>query len=306
MASGDLNQQFFLGEMPEGLQFKITQVSAWAHSNEGWFKLSGYTTTFTGELPGPWSSLMVHNDHSDKCAGGGATLGADPENDKGKACIVKSNISGEVTKTSGPLKIGTVKFRHTGPRASTSHPGVVKVSFDLIDKESQKPVAKGTIKFSPTKFGEGVSGFFGVFGRPSHLPIEVTWEYGAYGTSRPGGSASINNADIGGIGVDPGPIYLVFKLAEDGETLVVTFVRTQTTLNKIATVGVDLLLKANLEMIQYASGMKGVGMVGKAIKLGIKIGKWAKKNEKKIKQIGNKMSQAEHLLSPEKGQLFRA
>ncbi|KAF3908191.1 hypothetical protein AA313_de0202218 [Arthrobotrys entomopaga] len=305
MISGDLNQEFWLGEMPEGLEFKIIEVSAWAHRNEGIGKNSGYTTTFTGEYPGPWSSLKVHNNAATTCANN-VPITMDPENPKGKACIIKSNISSEVVNGSGGIKIGTVKFRHTGLRASTSHPGVVKVTFEIIDKEARQPLARGTIKFAPTKFGEGVSGFFGLIGRPNHLPVEVNWDYGAYNTSAAGEGASLDDADIRGIGINPGLVYLVFKLAEDGETLVVTFVRKQTDLNKIAAVGVNLLLKANVQMIQYATGLRGVGMVGKAIKLGFKVRKWVKKGETKVNQFREKVDQLEQVLAPSRARMFRA
>ncbi|KAF3922365.1 hypothetical protein AA313_de0201921 [Arthrobotrys entomopaga] len=263
MIAADLNQEFYLGELPEGMQFKITKVTAFSHYNQ---QLGGYQTSFNGS--GPWSYVMVHNNETEECVkwANPFPTESDPENPKGKSCVVRPNIAADVTP--GGLKIGGVKFRYTGFNGRSNHPQFVKVDFEIILKENNTVLAKGFIKFTPSRWG--------VLGRPDKLPVEVGWDYGAPGTSKPSGHAKVDNADIGGIGIDPAPVYLIFKLTEDGESLYVTFTRNQTLLNKIARVGVNGLLTANEYMFKYASGLEGIGLLGSLIKLAFKVKKGVK------------------------------
>ncbi|KAK6544544.1 hypothetical protein TWF694_001234 [Orbilia ellipsospora] len=250
-----LNQKIYLGSLPAGLQFHITDAVIFVATG-------GYDISFRAP-----NGNMINDDG--KCVSGGVPFQPiDPKNANGKTCKKTLNFSAQ-GGFQQPVYVGEMKFSSKKLVSfETKEAGSITLHFQILS--GGKSIASGTINANPSKFG--------AIGRPDFLPIELRWDGGT--------SEQIVGSIRPNIGVDPGPVHMMFLLGEDQMSIGMNFTRHTKFLDKVAGFGVEALIELNKFLItrKVPGSGKFLGMVLKVVKTGLKIpGKIDKANKAKEK-----------------------
>ncbi|KAF3929161.1 hypothetical protein AA313_de0201166 [Arthrobotrys entomopaga] len=237
-----LNQKLYLGSLPAALQFRITNATIFVATG-------GYDISFTTP-----DENIVNDDG--KCVSGRAPYQPiDPTNTTGKTCkkALRFSVNGGFQQ---PVYVGELRFSHKKLISlETKQAGYIVLDFQLLSGSTV--AAQGTIDANPSKFGP--------IGRPDFLPIELRWNGGS--SERIEGSIRPN------IGVDPGPVHMMFMLGQDQMSIGMAFTRHTKFLAKVAGFGIESLIALNKFLITSevpGSGMV-LGMALKVVRTGLKI-----------------------------------
>ncbi|KAK6507845.1 hypothetical protein TWF481_006267 [Arthrobotrys musiformis] len=233
-----LRQTIFLGVLPAGLTFSITEATVFCNTG-------GYNVTWRDT-----SNFNVSN-MDGRCINGGRQFAAlDPTNTSGKTCTMSTRFSATIPSSGQPVRLGEV----TWARANTLDvfardvPGWAELKF-TISKASGRGLASGSLKITPSNFK--------MFERPDNIDFLLTWDNGKTET----GQTSI----APDIGVDPPNVHLMFVPGQDGRTLGVTLTPKEDVLNAIASQAVRGLLYANKKMVEF--GVPGGAVIIKVVEL---------------------------------------
>ncbi|KAF3187231.1 hypothetical protein TWF225_004385 [Orbilia oligospora] len=233
-----LRQELFLGVLPPGLKFTITQAAVFC--NPG-----GYNVT--------WRDTRGFNvsNMDGRCFNAGNQFAPrEPARNPGKTCVMASNFSATIASGGQPVRLGEM----TWARANTldifaqAVPGSVELRFE-ISKASGGALAAGTLKVTPSRFK--------TFERPDDIDFLLTWDNGRTET----GKTSV----APDIGVDPPKVHLMFVPGQDGKSLGVTLTPKEDVLNAISSMAVRGILYANKKVVEF--GVPGGAVVIKVVEL---------------------------------------
>ncbi|KAK6526007.1 hypothetical protein TWF281_011048 [Arthrobotrys megalospora] len=233
-----LRQEFFLGVLPAGLRFSITQAKVYC--NPGGYNVSWRDTT----------NFNVSN-MDGRCFNSGMQFAPlEPARHPGKTCIMSTNFSATMPTSGQPVRLGEM----TWARANTLDifaqevPGSVELKFQ-ISKQSGTALAAGTLKVTPTRFK--------TFERPDNIDIVLTWDDG-----RTENTKTTIGADIG---VDPPKVHLMFVPGQGQNALGATLTQKEDVLNAIASVAVRGIIYANKKVVEF--GVPGGAVVIKVVEI---------------------------------------
>ncbi|KAK6352069.1 hypothetical protein TWF730_008901 [Orbilia blumenaviensis] len=230
-----LNQQYFLGSLPSGLQFKITQSRVFCAPG-------GYLVSWA-----PTQGANNSNNDGRCFSNGNQFKQEEPDDHPGKTCIRQEGFSsGEPVK---PVRLGEMKWHDNHPFNGGSEPGWIELSFQ-ITKQSGVVMAAGKITSKPSKYKW-------LSQRPDKIDIELNWGDGRVVNTQ---------SNVGSnFGIDPSDVYLMFVMGRDKKTLGMTFTQKTDILNQIANVAIQGLVYANKKMIEY--GVPGGALIIKVVEL---------------------------------------
>ncbi|KAK6342065.1 hypothetical protein TWF730_001547 [Orbilia blumenaviensis] len=240
---GDLNQEFFLGVLPAGLRFSITQARVYAGPG-------GYRVSWTGH-----NDINVTNNDG-RCV----TVGNSFEPSTGKICVRPTKVS--ATSSGQPVRLGAMKWaseKIINTNVLTSLfgadeqlPGWVELKFQIAKETGTKRVlASGTITATPSRFT--------MTGRPDNTDINLKWD------GPNGGTEKTRTVAANDIGIDPPAVHLVFMPGKDKKSLGMAFTQQQSLLNTISSYAVQGILYANKKLVEV--GVPGGALIVKVIEI---------------------------------------
>ncbi|RVD89619.1 uncharacterized protein DFL_000618 [Arthrobotrys flagrans] len=232
-----LRQELFLGVLPAGLQFSITEAAVFA--NPGGYNVTWRDTT----------NFNVSNMDGRCFNAGNSFPPREPARNPGKTCVKATRFSATISGGQ-PVRLGEM----TWARANTLDifaqgvPGWIELRFQ-ISKASGGALATGTLKVTPSRFK--------TFERPDDIDFLLTWDNGRTETAK--------TTVAPDIGVDPPKVHLMFVPGQDGKTLGVTLTPKEDVLNAISSMAVRGILYANKKVVEL--GVPGGAVVIKVVEL---------------------------------------
>ncbi|EPS42725.1 hypothetical protein H072_3346 [Dactylellina haptotyla CBS 200.50] len=221
---GSLKQDFYLGTLPAGLQFTITEAKVFCQGG-------GYSVEWRDR-----NNFNASNMDGRCYSGGAKSNPIDPTNKAGKTCVFKTNFTNSMPNAK-PVRLGATMFKknNTLDFLAQEAPGKVTLSFQISKIKGNKRLASGTLEVAPARFK--------TLGRPDNIDVTLTWSNGK--------TEKTQTNIAGDIGVDPPAVHLLFVKEKGGKKLGMAFTQNQPLLNKIASVGVQGLLYANKKLVEY-------------------------------------------------------
>lgn len=230
-----------MGGIPAGLQMTITQATSIGPRgfNVGWRDNSNFNLSKMGP----------------NCFSVGRSLPLNDRANFGPTCSISTNFSASVPTDGTPVRLGEMTWQkstveHWYNAFVPGEPGSVELKFQISDMKSGKKVASGRLTATPEKFH--------ILQRPDNVKVGLVWD----GEKKETTTTTQISADIG---VDPPAIHLGFMMKEDKKSLGMGFKQVQSSLNKVASFGVGLVLDVNKALIEW--GVPGGAIIITAIEL---------------------------------------
>ncbi|KAK6502748.1 hypothetical protein TWF481_007795 [Arthrobotrys musiformis] len=235
-----LRQAFFLAGMPSGFEIRITQATTYGPR--------GFNVTWRDPKNFNISKVAA------SCFGGGMSL---PLNDRptfGPTCTRASDFKASLGADGTPVQLGEMTWgkttiEHWYNAFVPGDPGAIELKFEIADIKSNKKVAGGSLTATPEKFH--------ILQRPDNIKVELVWDNGEKKTTTTSVAADI--------GVDPPSIHISFTMDEKKKSLGMGFKQVQSRLNKVASLGVGLVLDVNKALVEW--GVPGGAVIVTAIEL---------------------------------------
>ncbi|KAK6514719.1 hypothetical protein TWF281_004915 [Arthrobotrys megalospora] len=237
-----LRQEFFLGAMPAGFELQVTQIKVHGARgyNVGWRDNSNFNLT----------KVVT------ECWSGGRSDTAQRQRiDHGTICTIGSSFPASIAANGQPVRLGEMTWQKSTQESAfniflAGEPGLAELKFQVSDMKSRKVVASGSLTAAPEKFH--------ILQRPDNIKVKLVWD-------KTGQTKDTTTEIAPNIGVDPPAIHLMFAMGQDKKSLGMGFMQVQSTLNQVASLGVQLVVDVNKALLEW--GVPGGAIIVTAIEL---------------------------------------